>query len=713
MIVVLGLALPGVALGQEGEGGSVGSFPQPANTIDLLSPIGPLLSGRPWLMTQGMDPGFARMPGEDPLTGLDWRSLGGSGGPTPDSPRTQSPGAAALVPFRNPGPAFSGNVLITRDFGQSPYQTEPSLSVDPNDPEHLVLGTIDYGFPTNSSYVSLDGGETWDGPFHAPYLLEDAGSGGDPVVDFDRAGNVYMTGISIGEEDFTVGPVGITTEVSSIAVSRSDDGGYSWPATISSARSGVSTSGLTPDRFGRLRGNLSIGFLDKPWIAIGPDPEDATRDILYVTYTDFNTEYQVLWIGEVPTLIPTATTSTIRLVRSEDGGQTWSDPVAVSPTVNQSYGEVPAPSETPGIFGTKRTVQGSQPVVGPDGAVTVAWLDTTDDEAMKGIGEIDIASSTDKGATFSTPVTASAFNELGFRPRTSFFRYWGSEFPQLAIGPKGELYIAYCAKPSEPARDDSDVYLVSSTDDGQTWGRPTRLNDDDGAALQFFPSIDVDPNGSVHAMWADMRDDPSETRYQIYYTRSDDQGETWGFVDDVLGIRSGDTRVSDFGSNPNRGFPFGLFLGDYFSLKATADEVYMVWPDTRLGEYGAPNQKIAFARRAAITKPQLFLSPPSGPGGQQVTLQGFGFQPDLNVFVQLGDSTIAYGRTDRDGQFTNVLYMPVTGEGAQTLTAADESGNVASTSYFTDFGFGSIKQLLDELKQQNGGGASPTPSPAP
>ena len=75
--------------------------------------------------------------------------------------------------------------------------------------------------------------------------------------------------------------------------------------------------------------------------------------------------------------------------------------------------------------------------------------------------------------------------------------------------------------------------------------------------------------------------------------------------------------------------------------------------------------KIGFARRSSISEPSLFLSPPSGPGGQQVTLQGFGYQPDLNVFVQLGDSTVASARTDSLGSFTTRLYMPVTSEGDQ------------------------------------------------
>ena len=133
------------------------------------------------------------------------------------------------MPFRDPGPAFSRNILVTRDFGHVPFQTEPHIEVNPNDPEHLVLGTIDYDFPSMSSYVSFDGGETWEGPYPVPYLLEDLGAGGDPVVGFDREGEVYMAYISIGIEEFNLGPIEVAAQVSSIAVGRSEDDGFTWP----------------------------------------------------------------------------------------------------------------------------------------------------------------------------------------------------------------------------------------------------------------------------------------------------------------------------------------------------------------------------------------------------------------------------------------------------------------------------------------------------
>jgi hypothetical protein len=419
-----------------------------------------------------------------------------------------------------------------------------------------------------------------------------------------------------------------------------------------------------------------------------------------VTYTNFDLSYEILYIGEIPNLLPTEMRTTIELVASEDGGQTWSDPVAVSPTVRRAYGERGDDSGASGVFGTLRVVQGSQPTVTPDGTVHVAWMDSTDDDSQEGVGEIQVASSSDAGRTWSTPVVASVFNEVEFRPRSAYFRFWASAFPQIASGPDGQVYIVYTGRPSDKPNDDGDIFLTTSLDGGATWSRPRVLNDDDTEHVQFFPSIDVSPDGALHVMWGDMRDDPHQTRYHIYYTRSDDQGETFGFVNEELDLRAGDTRVSDFPSNPNYAFPRGLFIGDYFSIAATEEDVHLAWSDARLGEFGPINQKIAVARTAAVPSPEIFISPPSGPGGQEVTLQGFDFQPDMGIYVQLGDSTISTLRTNLDGEFSARIYMPITSQGSQTITVFDESGNGASTSFFTEFGFGDIQDLLEDLEQR-------------
>ena len=678
--------------------------------LGSLDPVKEYLSGRAWLTMEGIDPGLWIRPGNrDILTGMDWGGIGNHLYTPPNvpegasavlqSPALQAVGGGLLVPFRDPAPAFSRDLLITRDFSGTPIQTEPHIAANPNDPDHLVMGTIDYNFPAVSAYVSINGGLSWEGPIQVPFLRDDRVSGGDPVISFDRDGNVYYAMISIGIDEFAVGPLQLADIVSSMAVAISRDGGYTWEETVSTARSEIRLEDQQIDPSGRLRGNIVAGFLDKPWMTVGPHHRDADRDVIYLTYTDFEVASEIYWIGEVPTLLTRQMATTIRIVRSEDQGRTWSDPVAVSPTVNRSFGEAGG-GVTPGMFGTDRVVQGPQPLVGSDGAVYVVWLDSTDDGSMEGLGEIHFARSRDGGRTFSAPVIASVFNEIGFRPRNAFFRYWGASFPQAAIGPNDELYVVYTARPSSRPQDDGDIYFIRSFDRGSTWSRPERINGDETDRLQFFPAISVAPDGSIHVMWGDMRDDPVHIRYHIYYTTSEDRGSTWGFELPDLGHTVRDTRVTDFPSNPNRGFPQGLFIGDYFAIEATETDVYMVWADTRLAEFGGVNQKIGFARRRPIRSPDIFVSPPAGPGGQNVTIQGFNFQPDMTVFITLEDATIASARTNLEGRFTTSLYMPITGEGPQRLAVYDQSGNMASTSYYTEFGFGDIETMYRDLQDQ-------------
>ena len=669
-------------------------------TMDLLDPIHDYLSGRPWLLAEGLDPGLASKPGWDPLTRQERGTLSGNGlgsGAASVSPSLQAAGGGFLVPFRSPGPAFSRNLLISRDMSGSPIQTEPTIAVNPSDPDHIIVAMIDYNFPSNSTYVSYDAGSTWEGPNQTGYLIDDRVSGGDPVLAFDSKGNAYMTSISIGVEEFSIGPVNTSSLVSSIALSKSSDGGYSWPQIISTDRSKVTISDQQIDPSGRLRGTVSVGFLDKPWLYIGPNKQNPAKESIYVSYVHFETFYDILYTGELPLLLGREMATTVRVVRSDDEGLTWSDPVAASPTVRRVFGSVDGGSDAPGMFGSDRVLQGGRPVVDGTGNLYVAWLDSTDDGSMEGIGEYHVSKSEDGGATFSDVGIAATFNEIPFQPRNAFFRYWGSSFPRLEAGKNGELYLVYTARPSEKLDDDGDVFFIRSLDRGETWSSPIALNDDEGSNLQFFPEMTVGPDGTIHVMWGDMRDDPTHLRYHIYYTKSTDSGETWGFEIEELDLEVGDTRVSDFSSNPNRAFPYGLFLGDYFGIAASEEDVYMVWADSRLAEFGGVNQKIAFTRGQAIRNPDIYVSPSAGPGGQNITVQGFNFQPDMTIFIQLQDATISVARTNKEGRFTTGIYIPITGEGAQTLRVFDESGNFATTSFYTEFGFGNIQELYEDL----------------
>ncbi|MDQ3248449.1 MAG: IPT/TIG domain-containing protein, partial [Chloroflexota bacterium] len=613
------------------------------------------------------------------------------------------------------------------------------------DPDHLVLATIDYNFPSNSVYVSIDGGANWDGPHQTKYLRDDLGSGGDPVLIFDSQGNVYATSISIGVTDYSIGSAGGEALISSMAVASSNDGGYTWNEPVSAARSDVQTE-VELDPSGRIRGTISLSFLDKPWLATGPHPTIEDQEMIYLSYTEFVTQYDILYIGELPVLGIPETLTTPKLAASSDAGVTWSEPQAVGPTVRSTFGEgedgggnagvaeltldeiaeptlvnagddsayrdevmaalterrirTQQPDQNSNGEGTKRTIQGPVPMVDSKGTVYVTWLDSTNDDAMKGIGELYMARSDDGGSSWEKPTRIASFLEPGYRPRNAFFRYWASAFPKVAVGPKDELYVIYTALPPDKPYDEGDVFFIRSTDGGKRWSRPKALNQDESNSVQFFPAVAVSPNGVIHVMWGDMRDDAVATRYHIYYTSSEDGGESWGFKNEQLDLTVGDARVTDFPTNPNKAFPSGAFIGDYFSIAATDEEAYMVWADGRLAEYGGTNQKIGFARKRAVPSPEIFLSPDAGPGGETITVQGHGFQPDMNYYLQVGGETVTVGRSSDDGVITASVFVPISGEGAHSVSLVDESGNAAATSFYMEFGFDNVQTELQSLNDE-------------
>ena len=236
-----------------------------------------------------------------------------------------------------------------------------------------------------SSYVSIDGGETWDGPHQAPYLNDDLGGGGDPSLAFDQAGNVHMTEISIGDQQFDVGPITVDTLVSSIAVT-----------TLRRRRLHLADDHLDgPQRRQRqgarrrpVRPHPRRGLDRLPGQAVDRRRAEARRS---VQGRDLRHLHQLR--GQVPDPLPGRDPSAHPGLdrhddpdgplrgRRQDMEQAGRGQPDRHPELRRRERVATRPPRS-----EKRTVQGSQPAVTPDGTVYVTWVDCTDDEAMKGKG---------------------------------------------------------------------------------------------------------------------------------------------------------------------------------------------------------------------------------------------------------------------------------------------------------------------------------------
>jgi hypothetical protein len=344
------------------------------------------------------------------------------------------------------------------------FFNEPSIAVNPKDPEQLVVA-----WQVNASVAySTDGGQNWtiaEGTAPKNFRVS-----GDVSVTYDTAGYAFLCYIAfdkLGTSQYWAH--GATRN--GIFVRRSADGGKTWDADAASVIAHDSTPG--------------IPFEDKPYIfadTVSPHPGN-----LYIGWTQF-----------------TLTTSELLFSRSTDRGQSWSQPIRLN-------GASGLPRDDNGAL------EGFDGVVGPDGTLYTIWDDRDG---------IMMAVSHDGGKTFKhdrrivhagpgyfgiTGVSRSnGFPQIGIDPRG---------------GKKGgDLYVAW----SDYSNGDVDIFVASSSNHGRSWSKPVRVNSDPihNGNDQFLQWMAVDPrSGAVNLIFYDRRGNNDATIVTL--ARSTDGGKTF------------------------------------------------------------------------------------------------------------------------------------------------------------------------------------------
>ena len=232
--------------------------------------------------------------------------------------------------------------------------------------------------------------------------------------------------------------------------------------------------------------------------------------------------------------------SIVLFTRSTDGGKTWAKPWRISTHPGSPR------DDTGGISG----ILGA---VAPDGTQYVVW--------NEGLHTI-LAISKDGGKTFapSRPIIETGPPYFGGAASfPGFLRVLG--VPQIGLNEKdGTLYVAW----SDTRNGNADVFLSRSTDRGETWGPPVRVNDDPihNGLDQFYQWLAVDPvDGAVYVQFYDRRADPDNQRTTVTLARSTDGGRTF----------------TNYAWSTEPFVGHNTFLGDYPWLAAYGGRVYGSW----------------------------------------------------------------------------------------------------------------------------------------
>ena len=530
-------------------------------------------------------------PWTDFLSGGVWARLNHLGGNSSILDSAQARARFGLptsgaAPLPQPPSLFMNNFRVTGNSSLFPYEDEPSIAVRNQSSQVLmVVGANSLSTGQMASYVSIDQGTTWVGPTFLPLSRGNDTFASDPALAVNRTGTFFYAFLSIGQSFF-----GTSGGQDDVVVATSTDG-VTWTNHVAVQR-----------RVFPKNSTITSELFDKEYMTTGPNKSSLSADALYVTYTDF--------VDYCPTFSTCKENSTIMQVHSTNFGTTWSKPLAVSPnaTVTQSTA-------------TGRLVQGSMPAVGPNGDLYVAYYDSGKNGPLNASATVMISKSTNTGTSFSPPAQAApipqqlTFASLG---RNCCFRWWSSMFPSMDVAPDGTVYIAYGARQSKYSTDPADVYLATSVDGGVTWGIPKMINDNTSQNGHFFAWLRVSSDGVVHIIWGDQRLDPVGLGYDIFYAVATNHGATI----------SANSRATDVGTDPLETIGF---VGDYFNLAVSGNQVYPVWTDGRRGvrtigrETLVGETDVYVARLGPRDTPSITLgsSAPAGYGAP-VTISGSG-----------------------------------------------------------------------------------------
>jgi len=352
-------------------------------------------------------------------------------------------------------------------------------------------------------HVSYDSGQTWKNS----HLQSRYGVFGDPCLASDKLGNIYYLHLANPDDDRNSREF-----LSCIVIQKSTDKGKTW------------TDGVAI-------GYNNAHHQDKHWIGIHPVSGE-----LAVTWTEFD-QYDSRHPEDK---------SRILFSKSTDFGETWTEPVKI----NQYDGD---------CLDSDNTVEGAVPVYDKKGNIYVAWAYHD---------SIYFDKSTDGGKTWLDNDIIVARQPGGWDYQIpGVYRANGMPVLDIDNSPgkyQGTLYVNWSDQRN--GADNTDIFISKSTDGGNTWSEPKKINSDSGHSHQYLTWMKVDPvTGYI---------------FIVYYDRSHYTGNQTGVtlsysVDGGKSFQS--IAVSDEAFVPHS----SVFMGDYNHIDAYNNIITPIWTELK------------------------------------------------------------------------------------------------------------------------------------
>jgi len=445
---------------------------------------------------------------------------------------TSTDGRTALAHSLNPFAASIGtNTRISGAMSAS--RSESDIRVNYWNTQKIIGASNNIsasGF--QAQFYSTDGGTTW-GQTVLPNPQGD-GSDSDPTVDWRSDGSAWST------------TLGITGSTLRLRVFKSTDSGATWSydATPSGSQTNVdkqmmwvdhSGSSTYKDNIYAIWHNGNPVFMSRRnasgWLA-SPIQVSGSE----TTGTGIGSDVKSNSFGDVFGMWPDTGSRGIYVVKSVDGGTTYSAPTRITTTYD-SY-DIGVPSfngrrilvyVSTGAYrtATKNNVYAIWNDLSGDTGCTAAANEPGSSATSACKTRIWFARSTNGGTGWGTPVKIN--NQAG---KNDQFNPW------IAVDETdGRIGVMYYDTVDDAARLKTNVYFQSSTDDGATWSTATKVstgqtdetssgadsgnqygdyNGLTGYAAVFFPSWTDRRSGGKEEIWtAKVTDGTGTPKYSI------------------------------------------------------------------------------------------------------------------------------------------------------------------------------------------------------
>jgi hypothetical protein len=322
---------------------------------------------------------------------------------------------------------------------------------------------------------------------------------GDPCIISDYKGNFYYFHLS----DYKNG-----TWIDRIVAQKSKNKGKKWKLDTFIGKNGKKAQ-------------------DKEWAVV-----DKQNGNIYVTWTQFD-KYE----SKLP-----EDKSLILFSKSVDGGKAWTNPQILSKYAGDCIDD-------------DNTVEGAVPCIGINGEINVAWagpkglvFNQSKNQGESWLSEEKVVCEIPDGWTYEID---SIFRCNGL-PITACDLSNGNH--------RGTIYINWSDQRN--GVNNTDVWLVKSVDNGLTWSKPIKVNNDQGQSQQFMSWFTIDQsNGRLYCVFYDRRN-YKDAQTDVYLAYSDNGGESFTNI-----------KVNEKPFLPSK----GVFFGDYINIVAQDNIVRPIW----------------------------------------------------------------------------------------------------------------------------------------